>query len=191
MSVLTVLALVAIGATLLLFKTGSSIRRCATRGCTGSLPAGKGKHCPRCGGTNFQRPGLGRRRAWLLLMAGLGIAAIAIVIAKRTAVPIPPERRALIEAHDLASRMTMANARDDAYEQIVHGALAHHDFEYACQVSGEMVMSSSKDKCLLAVVEEALKTHQQTWAIRAADEMVMTSSRDDAYKKIMDAATHK
>jgi len=171
----------------------SSVRRCATVGCLGTLPARTGKHCPRCGGTVFLPR---RRRGWRVLLVPLAVLGIifgAKLLRTNTGLPstATPDRQALVEAHDVAAQMTAFNARDTAYAEILHRALAQHDFEYACQLGDEMTQMSTKDKCLLETVEEALKAHQPEWAKRAAGEIVEFSIRDDAFKKIMDSASAK
>ncbi len=166
-----------------------STRYCATDRCSGMLRAGIGSHCPRCGGTAFLPPRRRARWAVLILLAVLAAgAAFILTSSRKTARVATPERRTLVEAHDVAVQMTIPSARDDAYAVIVHRALAQHDFEYACQLGGEMSIPSNKDECLLAVVQEALKLNQRDWATRAAGEMVNPSNRDDAFRKILDAA---
>jgi hypothetical protein len=169
-----------------------SVRRCATEGCLGTLPRGIGKHCPRCGGTAFIRPRPRGRRVLLITLVVLaGIAGTRFFRSVRLRSTVSNERRALIQAHDLAARMTGINAQDDAYAQILHRALAQHDFEYACEIGDEMTQLSAKDKCLLETVDEALKAHEPAWANHAADEIVEISIRDEAFRKIMDSAAPK
>jgi hypothetical protein len=169
-----------------------AVRRCATQGCPGILPAGTGTHCPRCGGTRFVRE---RRLVRRLLFAGvlaLGIVFVVLVLGRHEGMPATGSssgRRALVEAHEVASRMSATNTRDEAYADIVRRALAQQDYEYACEVGGEMSTSSIKDKCLLDVVEEALKAHQKAWATRAAEEMNNVGDRDAAFKRILNATT--
>lgn len=167
-----------------------SVRHCAREGCGGTLPAGKGTYCPRCGGTVFLR---GQRRGrWVLWgLSLLLIGAIAITALKhssRRSAALTPQRQALMEARDLASRMTVPIARDDAYADIIHRALSEHDFESACQLAEAMSIPTLKDKSLLEIVDQALKEREPTWATRAAEQMTVPASRDDALKKIKDAA---
>src|SRR6185437_10437307 len=99
-------------------------RRCATEGCTGTLPDGKGKHCPRCGGTTFLNPR--KRPSWIRLVALTLALAIAIGIFTARSIHQPmstgtsASRAELTQSYEVASRMTSANARDDAYADIVH-----------------------------------------------------------------------
>jgi hypothetical protein len=175
------------------------VRHCATKGCPGTLPAGKGVHCPRCGGTQFLpaaalRPPRRGRRVLLIVPAILVLVAAPIIIFKsRHGLPSTGtlERPALEQAHDVAERMTMLDARDTAYAQILHRALAQHDFEYACEIGNEITQLDVKDKCLLETVEESLQAHQPAWANRAADQIVEIQERDEAFKKIMDAGSSK
>jgi hypothetical protein len=169
-----------------------SVRRCATAGCLGTLPWGVGKHCPRCGGTVFiHRRRRGRRALLIVLVVLVGIVPTRLFRTVRLRSTVSKERRALVEAHDVAARMTGINARDDAFAQILHRALAQHDFEYACEIGDEMTQLSAKDKCLLETVGEALKAHEPAWANHAADEIVEISIRDEAFRKIMDSAAPK
>jgi len=168
------------------------VRRCATPRCTGALPAGKGKHCPRCGGTAFlppSRPSRGLLLAALVVVAVTGsLFALRAVSVRR---PIPVERRPLMEGRDVAARMTLASDHDEAYAKLIHRALAIHDFEYACELAGEITMSQSKDQSLLEIVNAALAAHEPQWASRAADQIVMSQDRDLALKKILDAGSQK
>src|SRR5258706_15870636 len=113
------------------------VRRCATQGCSGTLPAGTGTHCPRCGGTRFVREGkLGRRVVFITLLA-LAIAFVVISFQRHGEMPAtgtPSGRRALEERHEAAARMSNNSLRDEAYADLVRGALAQQDFEYACQI---------------------------------------------------------
>lgn len=176
-----------------------SVRHCGTKGCPGTLPEGKGVHCPRCGGTQFLpaaalRPPRRGRWALLIVPALMVVVAAPIIIFKskhRVASTATPERPALVQAHDVAERMTMLDARDTAYAQILHRALAQHDFEYACEVGNDITQLGIKDKCLLETVDESLKAHQPAWANRAADEIVEIQERDEAFKKIMDAGSSR
>ena len=166
-------------------------RHCATAGCTGTLPQGKGQHCPRCGGTKFTGDGPKRR-------TGLGVVFLAILVAagaalffgRHTAFPpkSSPERRELEQAYELASKMTQPTSRDEAYSDVVHRAMEKGDYEFACKVGGEMMMAAARDKCLREIVDEALTNDHVDWAKRAAEEMTMPADRDAALKRIMDHA---
>jgi hypothetical protein len=170
-----------------------SDRRCATEGCLGTLPAGVGTHCPRCGGTVFLTEP--KRRRWILpLVALLALAVVLLIFSARQQMQptaSPAGRPALVQAHELAARMTAANARDEAYADIMQRALAQHDYEYACQLGGEMTMASNRDRYLLVIVEEALKGQEPKWATQAAEQMVNALDRDAALKKIMQATSGK
>jgi hypothetical protein len=175
-----------------------SLRHCATEGCPGTLPPRKGKHCPRCGGTEFLKPR--RARRWVLVISAslVVLAALAITIglvssrdSATAKFPTTPQRQALMDARDLAAKMTVPIARDEAFAEVIHRALAEHDFEYACQLGNEMSIPTLKDKSLLEIVDEALKGHQTLWANRAADLMVVATNRDAAFRKIMDTGADK
>jgi hypothetical protein len=129
-----------------------------------------------------------------LLPVPLAIGVIILIFSVRVGSPStasPVGRPALVQAHELAARMTAANTRDEAYADILQRALAQHDYEYACQLGGEMTMASNRDKYLLVVVEEALKGQEAQWATRAADQMINAADRDAALKKIMQATSGK
>jgi hypothetical protein len=164
-----------------------SQRRCAAPGCIGTLPRREGKFCPKCGGTQFLP---GRRRASRVVLA-LIIVAVALMFVNRSrlrsSAGVNVQRKDLIAAREVASRMTMPQARDDAYSSIVHLALQKHDEEYACDVAGDITMANTKDKVLGDIVDDALATHQIDWANKAADEMVMAGARDAALRQIADA----
>jgi len=169
------------------------VRRCATEGCRGTLPIGIGKHCPRCGGTAFIPQKRRGGRVVLIILASFAVAAIVRFFRSHAGLPSTEtsDRSSLVEAHDLAANMTGIDARDEAYAEILHHALAQRDFDYACQVGDEMTEMNKKDKCLLETVEAALQAHQPGWAHRAADEIMEMSMRDEAFRKIMDRASGK
>jgi hypothetical protein len=162
-----------------------SLRHCATKGCLGTLPIGRGKHCPRCGGTEFLPRRRRGRRVLLILIIALGVGTVFRY--ERKAPVSAVDRRRLEEMRDVAANMTETSVRDDAYAKILHQALAQHDFEYACELGGDMTGTDAKDKCLLETVEEALKAQQPAWAKTAAGEIVEISIRDEAFGKIMEA----
>jgi hypothetical protein len=124
----------------------------------------------------------------VLLVLAVAVAVSLMYVKSHRALNLTPERQRLIQAYDVASRMTLPTARDEAYADVVGRALREHDFEYACEVSGDMTMPTPKDKCLRDIVEEALSAHQNAWASRAAEEMVMPTARDAALKRIMEGA---
>ena len=170
-----------------------SERRCATAGCPGTLPAGIGTHCPRCGGTEFLgRKRNARKRAVVLILVAFAVV-VSLITARqsRRAPRSSAHSQALIEAHDVAGNMTSATARDDAFADIVKRALAKHDYEYACQVANEMTMSNARDKSLKEILEDTLKSHETHWAKVAAESMIQTQDRDAALRRIMDAGQGK
>ncbi len=106
-----------------------AIRRCATNGCLGTLPAGAGKHCPRCGGKKFLQPHRHTRRVVVLLLA-LIVVTIGVLRLTVWATPVTPERKALIEQRKLADKLGSID-RDKAYSHIIGKAIAQQDFDYA------------------------------------------------------------
>lgn len=185
-----------------------SIRRCANPTCTGVLPDDKGKHCPRCGGTEFKEStgssgsafrllGYLLRRRLLIVLALLIVAGVVLIYLIRTEPqllpaplvegPVTPERRQLMDLYEIASKMGMLDARDKAYADIVRRALAQNDFEYACKVGESIGMYTHKDKALGEIVDAAIDAHMDQWADRAAELMASVSNRDAALGKIMEA----
>src|SRR5258706_13612448 len=94
------------------------VRRCATQGCSGTLPAGTGTHCPRCGGTRLVRErGVGRRGVVITLL-GLASAFVVRSFQKHAEMPAtgpPSGRRALEERHEARARMSNNSLSDEAY----------------------------------------------------------------------------
>src|SRR5262249_11566441 len=135
----------------------------------------------------------GRRIVMTLLAVAIVLGSVFALYSVRQKAAVrstaTPQRQSLMDARDLAAKMTLFSAWDEAYADIVHRALPHGDFESACQVGCEMTVGSSKDQALLETVQAALQARQPMWATRAADKMTMTSDRDAAIKKILAATS--
>ena len=171
-----------------------SDRRCATEGCLGTVPAGIGKHCPRCGGTAFIPTKRSRRWIWAsaVLVLALGGGLLTISGNSRTASTTSHGARSdLIQARALAARMYNPSARDEAYADVIKRAIAQHEFEFACSIGGELTLADNRDKSLQLIVEEALKSQQPKWATHATEYMVTPGKRDAALKRIMEATAGK
>ena len=165
-------------------------RRCTTPGCTGTLPPGTGKHCPRCGGTKFLRR---RGRGVVIVMlviAGLGIAGRQW---REHSLPATatPDRHDLAQMYEVASKMTVVTARDDAYAGIARRAIGDRDFEYAYEVANDIAVATEKDAVLMEIVDQSLNAGQPGWADRSAKAMMITPNRDTALRHILERVQSK